>query len=141
MVSAAAQQNLRNHLAAEAAGDLEGTMAALSDSPVWLIPGYRLEGREAVRALYETTLPLMPPQLLEEMHRAIDDPSVISWGESHCVIEYSDAYPMRRGWVLVVHFDGDLIAGEHGYLTQQTETAPGLFGEDFDRIPGVTRLS
>ena len=141
MVSDVAKQNLRDHVAGELAGDLEATMASLSEHPVWLIPGYRIEGREAVRALYEITLPLMPAEYGEEMRRAIDDDAVTRWGDSHCVIEYSDAYPLRRGWVLVVHFDGDLIAGEHGYLTQQTETAPGLFGDDFDSLPGVTKLA
>jgi hypothetical protein len=42
--------------------------------------------------------------------------------------------------VLVVHFDGDRISGEHGYLALPTETSTGLFGEDFANVPGVTRL-
>jgi hypothetical protein len=140
-VSDAARQSLREHLAGELARDLDATMAPLSERPVWLIPGYRLEGRLAVSAMYERTLPLAPAEYVEEIRRAIDDTTVTHWGESHCVIEYTDAYPLHRGWVLVVHFDGDRISGEHGYFTQQTETAPGLFGDDFEHVPGVTRLA
>jgi len=137
MVSEAARQSLREHLAGELSRDLDATMAPLSERPVWLIPNYRLEGCEAVRAMYNRTLPLIPAEYVEEMRRAIDDTTVTHWGEAHCVIEYTDEYPLHRGSVLVVHFDGDRISGEHGYLTQPTE---GLFGEDFEQVPGVTRL-
>jgi hypothetical protein len=98
-------------------------MAPLSDHPIWLIPSYRIEGREAVRALYERVLNVMPAASTEEILRALDDPSVTHWGESHCLIEYSEEYPLHRGWVLVVHFDGDRVAGEHGYQTLPDELA------------------
>lgn len=140
MISEAAKQSLRDHLAGELARDIDATMAPLSDRPVWLITGYRLEGREAVRAMYEVTLPLMPSEYVEEMQRAMEDPNVTRWGESHCVIEYSDAYPLHRGWMLVVHFDGDRISGEHGYAWLPAEASAGLFGDEFEAIPGVTRL-
>ena len=138
MVSDAARQSLRDHLAGELAGDLDATMAPLSERPVWLLTNYRLEGHEAVRAMYERVLPLVPAEYIEEIQRAMDDATVTHWGESHCVIEYTDAYPLHRGSVLVVHFDGDRISGEHGY--GPTETATGLFGEDFEHVPGVTRV-
>ncbi len=115
-------------------------MAPLSNHPVWLIPNYRLEGREAVRAMYARALKVMPAAYTEEILRALDDPSVTRWGESHCLIEYSDAYPLHRGWILVVHFDGDRIAGEHGYLTLRAQTSDGGFGKDLEELPGVTRL-
>jgi hypothetical protein len=141
MVSGAARQSLRDHLAGELAGDLDATTAPLSERPLWLIPNYRLEGHEAVRAMYNRALPLMPTEYVEEILRAIDDPTVTHWGESHCVIKYTDAYPLHRGWVLVVHFDRDRISGENGYMTLPTETSTGLFGEDFEHVPGVTRLN
>ena len=58
------------------------------------------------------------------------------------MIEYSDDYPLHRGWALVVHFDGDRVAGEHGYQTlhDQTARSGGGFGGDFEELPGVTRL-
>ena len=138
MVSDAARQSLRDHLAGELAGDLDATMAPLSERPVWLLTNYRLDGYEAVRAMYERLLPLVPAEYVEEMQRAIDDTTVAHGGESHCVIEYTDAYPLHRGSVLVVHFDGDRISGEHYY--GPTETSTGLFGEDFEHVPGVTRV-
>ena len=142
MVSDAAREMLRAHVIGELAGDLDATMAPVSDHPIWLIPNYRLAGREAVRAMYERALKVMPAAYTEEILRALDDPSVTRWGESHCVIEYSEDYPMHRGWVLVVHFDGDRIAGEHGYQTLHDQTARSAadFGKDFDELPGVTRL-
>jgi hypothetical protein len=79
MVSDAARRNLRDHLAGELARDLDATMAPLSSRPVWLIPGYRLEGHKAVRAMYATTLPLIPSEFVEEMQRAIEDPTVTQW--------------------------------------------------------------
>src|SRR6516225_7581107 len=115
-------------------------MAPLSERPVWLLTNYRLDGYEAVRAMYERLLPLVPAEYVEEMQRAIDDSTVTHWGESHCVIEYTDAYPLHRGSVLVVHFDGDRISGEHAYMTLPTKTWPGLFGEDFEHMTGVTRV-
>ena len=138
MVSDAARQSLRDHLAGELAGDLDATMAPLSERPVWLTANYRVEGPEAVRAMYERVLPLVPAEYVEEMRRAIDDTTVTHWGESHCVIEYTDAYPLHRGSVLVVHFDGDRISGEDYY--GPTETSTGLLGEDFEHVPGVTRV-
>jgi hypothetical protein len=143
MVSEAAKQALRDHVAGELAGDLDATMAPVSDSPTWLIPGYRIEGRDGVRALYEMVLDLVPAASTEEILRALDDPNVTRWGDSHCVIEYSDDYPLHRGWVLVVHFDGDRLAGEHGYQTLPEELARVAvsFGADFEDLAGVTRLS
>ncbi len=143
MVSDAAREMLRAHVAGELAGDLDATMAPLSDHPVWLIPNYRLEGREAVRAMYEMALNVQPAEYVQEILRALDDPKVTYWGDSHCVIEYSDEYPLHRGWILVVHFDGDRVAGEHGYQTlpDQFARSGGSLGADFEELPGVTRLT
>jgi hypothetical protein len=140
MVSNAAKEALRAHVTGELAADLDATMAPLSDHPVWLIPGYRVEGREAVRALYETALKVQPAAYVEEILRALDDPGVTFWGETHCVIEYSDAYPLHRGWILVVHFDGDRVAGEHGYQTTPDQSREGL-GAALEGVPGVTRVT
>src|SRR5580765_3485938 len=99
MVSDAARQSLRDHLAGELAGDLDATIAPLSDHPMWLITNYRVEGREAVRAMYETVLGRLPEGLIEEISRALDDPKVTHWGDAHCVIEFTDEYPLHRGSV------------------------------------------
>ena len=143
MASDVAREMLRAHVAGELAGDLDATMAPLSDHPVWLIPGYRVEGREAVRAWYELALKVQPVEYVEEILRALDDAEVTQWGDSHCVIEYSDEYPLHRGWILVVHFDGDRVAGEHGYPTTPDQIAPSRegLGAALERVPGVTRVT
>jgi hypothetical protein len=143
MVSDGAREMLRAHVAGELAGDLDATMAPLSDHPVWLIPGYRLAGREAVRAMYEMALKVQPAASVEEILRALDDPNVTHWGESHCVIEYSDDYPLHRGWILVVHFEGERVGGEHGYQTMPDQIARSSdgFGSALEGVPGVTRLT
>jgi hypothetical protein len=143
MASDVAREMLRAHVAGELAGDLDATMAPLSDHPVWLIPGYRLEGREAVRAMYETALKVQPAGYEKEILRALDDPGVTFWGDTHCVIEYSAAYPLHRGWVLVVHFGGDRIAGEYSYQTtpDQNARSSDRLGSALEGVPGVTRLT
>jgi hypothetical protein len=143
MVSNVAREMLRAHVAGELAGDLDATMAPLSDDPVWRIPGYSLEGREAVRAMYKMALKAQPAGYVKEILRALDDPEVTFWGETHCVIEYSDAYPLHRGQILVVHFDGDRVAGEHGYQTtpDQIEWFREGLGAALESVPGVTRVT
>jgi len=143
MVSNVAREMLRAHVSGELAGDLDAAMAPLSDHPIWRIPGYRLEGREAVRAMYEIALKVQPAEYVKEILRAIDDPEVTFWGETHCVIEYSDAYPLHRGWILVVHFDGDRVAGEHGYQTtpDQIQRSREGLGAALEGVPGVTRVT
>jgi hypothetical protein len=143
MVSRAAKEMLRAHVAGELAGDVDAAMAPLSDRPVWCIPGYCVEGREAVRALYEAALKIQPVEFVKEILRALDDPEVVFWGETHCVIEYSDAYPLHRGSILVVHFEGDRVAGEHAYHTtpDQIERSRVGIGAALEGVPGVTRVT
>ena len=60
--------------------DLDALMAPLSGSPRYVIPGWVLTGRAAVRAMYERALPLLSPTLSDEYLRAIDDPRVSPLG-------------------------------------------------------------
>ncbi|MGA8705579.1 MAG: hypothetical protein WB646_01190 [Steroidobacteraceae bacterium] len=46
--------------------------------------------------MYDKALPRLSEALADEFLRALDDPQVTHWGEAHCVIEYSDAYPRHR---------------------------------------------
>ena len=136
----AARQVLLAHFRGERDRDLDATMAPLSAHPTWLVPNYRLEGREAVRALYAKALVAMQEGWMDESIRALDDPQVTHWGQAHCVMEYSDAYPMHRGWVMVVHFDDDgRIRSENVYPRPDHRLPPDL-GRDFEALPGVTRL-
>jgi hypothetical protein len=128
------------HFQGERAGDLDATMAPVSVRPTWLFPNYRLKGQEAVRAFYSKTLAGLPQGWMDECIRALDDPQVTHWGETHCVIEYSDAYPMHVGWVMVAHFDDDGIRSENVYPRPDSGVHPAL-GSDFDALPGVTRVT
>lgn len=139
MVSQAARRNLEAHIRGERARDLAALMAPLSDQPRYVIPGYVLEGRAAVEAMYRQVLPLLGPELSDEYLRALDDPAVTRWGEDHCVIEYSDAYPLHRGMVVVVHFDGDRVRSENTYLTSADRFAGAAALDMPAGVPGVTR--
>jgi hypothetical protein len=135
----AARQMLLTHFLGERDQDLDATMAPLSTNATWLFPNYRLEGRRAVQAFYAKTLAGLPDGRMDECIRALDDPQITRWGATHCVIEYSDGYPMHHGWVMVVHFDEDGIRSENVYPRSDSGIHPDL-GEDFDALPGVTRL-
>ena len=114
-------------------------MAPLAEVPSYVIPGYVLQGKEAVRAMYERILPHLTPELLDEYRRALDDPAVTRWGEDHCVLEYTDDYPLHRNMIVVVHFDGDRVKSENTYfrtLEQPRETGAALAG-----MPGVVPVA
>jgi hypothetical protein len=136
----ASRQMLLTHFRGERDQDLGATTAPVSMNATWRFPNYRLEGREAVQAFYAKTLAGLPEGWMDECIRALDDPQITLWGPTHCVIEYSDAYPMHRGWVIVVHFDEDGIRSENVYPRPDSGIDPDL-GEDFDALPEVTRLA
>jgi hypothetical protein len=93
--------------------------------------------------MYKVALKVLPAGYVKEILRALDDPEVTFWGETHCVIEYSDAYPLHRGQILVVHFDGDRVAGEHAYQTAAAPIAQSskALGVALEGVPGATRLT
>jgi hypothetical protein len=135
MVSKEARRNLEAHIEGERRRDIVALMAPLSASPVYVIRDYEVRGREAVQAMYERVLPQLCDALdarfdeyLREYLLALNDPAVTRWGDDHCVIEYSDAYPLHRNTVLVVHFDGDKVKSENAYY----RTSDALAG-----LPGV----
>jgi len=135
-----ARRHLEAHIAGERARDLEALMAPLSDSPRYVVPGWNLEGRAAVRAMYERALPLLSPALSDEYLRAIDDPRVARWGLDHLVLEYGAEYPLHRGMVVVVHFDDcGRIRSENTYFA-----TPDLLSryadESYAGVPGATRI-
>jgi hypothetical protein len=134
------RRHLKAHIEGERLRDLDALMAPLSDSPRYVIPGWVLTGRAAVRTMYERALPLLSPALSDEYLRALDDSRVARWGSDHLVIEYSEAYPLHRGMVVVAHFDADgRIRSENTYFA-----TPALLSrhaaESYEGIPGATRL-
>jgi hypothetical protein len=135
-----ARRHLEAHIAGERARDLDALMAPLSKSPRYVVPGWTLEGRTAVRAMYERALPMLSPALSDEYLRAIDDPNVARWGADHLVLEYTADYPLHRGMVVVVHFDSTgRIHSENTYFA-----TPQLLNryadESYAGVPGATRI-
>lgn len=135
-----ARSFLEAHIAGERAGDLDALMTALSAHPRYVVPGWILDGRAAVRAMYERALPLLSPALSDEYLRALDDPRVARWGDDHVVLEYSDDYPLHRGMVVVVHFDADgRVRSENTYFATP-ELLARYEAVGYDGIPGARRL-
>jgi hypothetical protein len=135
-----ARRNLEAHIAGERVQNLEALMAPLSACPRYVVPGWLLEGRDAVREMYRRALPYLTHALSDEYLRAIDDDSVSRWGEDHIVIEYTADYPLHAGMVVVVHFDDEgRVYSENTYYTN-----PALrerFGTpSYEGVPGASRL-
>ena len=134
------RRNLEAHIRGERDRDLDALMAPLSDVPRYVVPGWVLEGRAAVRTMYERAMPLLSPELSDEYLRALDDRAVAHWGDDHVVLEYTQDYPLHRGMVVVVHFDGQgRIRSENTYFATPSLLAR-LPAEAYEGVPGATRL-
>lgn len=139
MVSETARRNLLAHIDGERRHDIDAIMAPLSDHPSYVIPDFVLEGREAIRAMYESAMSNLSAENMDEYRRALDDPAVTRWGEDHVVLEYTEAYPLHRNMVVVVHFEPDgRIRSENTYWRGVRPSAPR--GDDFLAIPGVVPI-
>ena len=139
--SSVARGVLLRYFLAERDRDVDAAMATVSAHPSWLLPNRRVEGPDAVRDLYQRSLPLLPEGWFDENIRALDDSQITHWGDAHCVIEYSDEYAMHRGWVMVIHFDDDgMIRSENAYPPPGS-SLPTNRGAEFESLPGVVRRS
>jgi hypothetical protein len=135
-----ARSNLEAHIAGERLQDLDALMAPLSVRPRYVVPGWELDGREAVREMYRRALPYLSPALSDEYLRAIDDPGVSRWGDDHIVIEYTADYPLHAGMVVVVHFDesGRLYSENTYYATPALNDR--FPAPTYDDVPGARRI-
>jgi hypothetical protein len=70
----ALRQLLVAHFIAERGWGLDAAMVPISDHPTWSLPGYRIEGRNAIRAFYARTLDRLPDGWMDECIYALDDP-------------------------------------------------------------------
>lgn len=138
MASIAARKSLEAHIRGERERDLAAAMAPLSDHPRYVVPNFIFDGPAAIEAMYRLVLPSLTPENADEYLRALDDPVVARWGDDHCVLEYSDDYPLHKGMVVVIHFDGDKVKSENTYFTS-VQRFVGTFPPDaFVGVPGVT---
>ena len=135
-----ARSNLEAHIAGERVRNLDALMAPLSESPRYVVPGWVLEGRDAVREMYRRALPYLTPELSDEYLRSLDDARTTRWGDDHIVIEYTADYPLHAGMVVVVHFatQGRIYSENTYYAT------PALMERfptpSYDDVPGAARL-
>jgi len=135
-----ARRNLEAHIAGERARDLDALMAPLAPHPRYVVPGWVLDGREAVREMYARALPYLTPELSDEYLRSLDDPRVACWGPDHIVVEYTPDYPLHEGMVVVVHFDADgRVTSENTYYARP-ELAERFPTPSYDGVPGASRL-
>lgn len=132
----------KSHVRAEIAGDLDATMAGVSQSPVYnVVPLFRVSGRTAVREMYRRTMEGRGTWGTEGL-AVIDDRGVTHWGPDHCVHEFPlGNYPGHAGLVTLTIFDGLSILSENAYIFDPTvaKTYESYLGEDFSDIPGVER--
>lgn len=136
MVSETAKANLIAHIEGERRHEIDAIMAPLSAAASYVIPGYVLEGKPAIRAMYERAMPFLTQENMDEYRRALDDPAITRWGDRHCVIEYSNDYPLHRNMVVIVHFDDeDKVLSENTYWRGERPKPRG--GPEFLAIPGV----
>lgn len=139
-MSANHRPSLEAHIAAERSHDLDAVMASLSDDVSYIIPGYLLSDRAAVRAMYERVLHLFDDAHFDEYLRALDDPAVTRWGADHCVLEYTDDYASHRNMIVVVHFAGGKVRSENTY-----SRGPARITSEWDKaflaLPGVIPLT
>ncbi len=105
------------------------------------MPGYVLHGRAAVAEMYRRVMPMVSAELSDGYLRALDDPAVTRWGDDHWVIEYSGAYPLHRGMVVIVHFEGDLLCSENTYFTSVRRFEAAKRGSPLGNIPGAIPIN
>ena len=135
-----ARRNLEAHIAGERVRNLDALMAPLSERPRYVVPGWILEGREAVREMYRRAMPYLTPELSDEYLRSLDDPRTTRWGHDHIVIEYTADYPLHHGMVVVVHFDADgRVRSENTYFATPALLARYAM-ETYAGLPGATMI-
>jgi hypothetical protein len=129
--------------------DLDGVMTTLIDVPVYELhpQGYRITGREAVRVLYERTLPIFLQ--FDYRRKEVDtrDIKCVAFSDNQIAAELNDEFEFPDGsrkrvyLTVIAEFSGDLVVGERLYLDNKLA---GLYedalGEDFFALPGVAKL-
>jgi len=140
-----------NHEAIELRQELDLLMDTLVEHPIyhWFPLRIRVEGREAVREMYERMRPM-----LTALAKVRDDQSreilALSFGEDQLACEIELPYEFPDGSIKTcriaafVPFVGDKMVGESHYLDSAlAEELQRLLGPDFTeaRLPGVSRLA
>lgn len=118
---------LKAHIMAERARDIEAIMASLHDDPFYIIPGFELRGKPAIRAMYEMSMPALTPENADEYLAALDDPTVATWGDEHVVLTYTSAYPIHYGMCVVAILADGKVKSEHSYFFREPMSPTSAF--------------
>ena len=99
--------------------DLDGVMTTLIDVPVYELQpqGYRITGKDAVRVMYERTLPIFIQ--FDYRRKAIDtrDITCVAFNDNQIVAELNDEFEFPDGsrqrvyLMVIAEFSGDLVVG------------------------------
>lgn len=127
---------LVRHIEAERANDIDAIMDSLSDDCCYLVTGWELRGKPALRAMYEMARPSLTDQNMDEYLRAIDDPAVATWGPQHVVLSYTADYPVHYGMIVITRFREGKVASEDTFYSVATADNPNAFAG----VPGATRI-
>jgi carboxymethylenebutenolidase len=133
------------HLAAEAAKDLERAMATYVDDCFYdIVPmGIRIDGKEAVRGYYQSLFNAMPDSDLEVAGEAFGDNVLVAWGTFHATIlgDFMGLPPTNRKLALpmtvVNEFKDGRMLAEHLYYDLITLTDQA--GISIDHLRTVMR--
>ena len=136
----------QTHAELEFQNDFEGALGTVAPNPSYEYHphGLRIDGREAVEALYRRICANFNPILRERENR------LTAYGERELVsedlIEVEHPSTGRREQFSVVSiflFDDDgLVLGERVYMPgMMAELITDALGRDFLKVPGVTKIN
>jgi len=127
---------LKAHIDAERTRDIEAIMATVHDECRYLVTGWELRGKAAIRAMYQMAMPSLTRENMDEYVRALDDPAVAAWGAEHVVLSYTEDYPIHYGMIVIARFrDGKVLAEDTFYSVSMPDN-PTVFAG----IPGARRV-
>lgn len=126
--------------------DYDELMDTLVENPVyyWFPRGIRIEGRAAVREMYDRLKPMIVA--LDEATRAgTRSMDFFALGENQLAAEVQFDFPLSTGATkrvriaAFVPFEGDLMIGETQYVDHElAREIDKLLGDDFFDMPGVS---
>ncbi|MBV9995723.1 MAG: nuclear transport factor 2 family protein [Caulobacteraceae bacterium] len=127
---------LKAHIEAERARDLEAILDSLHDDCCYLVTGWELRGKPALRVMYERARPSLTDENMDEYLRAIDDPAVADWGPEHVVLRYTSEYPVHYGMIVITRFRDGKVLAEDTFYSVATSDDPQAFAG----VPGASRI-
>jgi hypothetical protein len=142
-------ETLMRHELFEFDEDLDGVMTTLVDVPVYELhpQAYRITGKEAVREMYERTLPVFIQ--FDHRRHEVDTREIkcVAFSNNQMAAElaadfvFPDGETRRVHLTCIAEFSGDKVVGERLYLDHKlAELYDQALGPDFFELPGVTKL-